>query len=261
MKNVITLFFVAILMLAQSCKTSQNTHTSKENPVVLENLEKKWKLIELNGVPVASESGKKLAFIELDLSKSSVSGNDGCNSFHGEVNVAQNYKINFSKIASTEMACLDVTTGESFYKALELADNYTLNNGVLSLNKARMAPLARFEEMAVNPLEGEWELDYISGQRIAFAGLYPDKKPTIRFEADNTEATGHSSCNGYGVKFELNGNKIKFGDPRATMMACEGGGEQAFFKTLKTVSQFSVSGNTLNFIMGDIAVMRFQKKN
>lgn len=260
MKNLIILFCVAILAVLQSCKTPQNTNTSKENPDELGNLEKKWKLIELNGTPVASESGKKSAFLELDLSKNTVSGNDGCNSFSGEVKAAQNYRINFSKIASTEMLCQNVTIGESFLKALEIADNYTLSNGVLSLNKARMAPLARFEEMKDNPLEGEWELDYISGQRIAFGGLYPDKKPTIRFEADQTEATGHSSCNGYGVKFEVNGNAIKFGDPRATMMACEGGGEQAFFKTLKTISQYSVNENTLNLIMGDIAVMRFQRK-
>lgn len=28
-----------------------------------------------------------------------------------------------------------------------------------------------------------WELEYLSGPRIAFNGLYPDKKPTITFNA------------------------------------------------------------------------------
>lgn len=259
MKNLFIFVVLVLMTFSQSCKTSKNASTTAQND--LTQLEKKWKLTELNGKPVVTSNAAKTPFVKLDLSKKSVTGNGGCNSFHGELEANPNGRISFTKITSTLMACPDMTLESSLHKVLETADNYSINNGILSLNKARMAPLARFEEMAENPLEGEWELDYISGQRIAFEGLYPDKKPTIQFGESTDEAKGHSSCNGYGVKFELTGNKIKFGDPRATMMACEGGGEQAFFKTLKTVSQFSVSGNTLNFIMGDIAVMRFQKKN
>jgi hypothetical protein len=44
------------------------------------------------------------------------------------------------------------------------------------------------------------------------------------------------------------------------MMACEGNGEAVYFKTLKTVTAYSISDNTLTIIMGDIAVMRFTRK-
>jgi hypothetical protein len=35
-------------------------------------------------------------------------------------------------------------TGQLFMDVLEKADNYTVTDGILTLNKARMAPLARF---------------------------------------------------------------------------------------------------------------------
>jgi heat shock protein HslJ len=42
------------------------------------------------------------------------------------------------------MACPDMELQDRFMKALEMADNYTIAENVLSLNKARMAPLAKF---------------------------------------------------------------------------------------------------------------------
>jgi hypothetical protein len=36
-------------------------------------------------------------------------------------------------------------TEKLFMELLEMADNYTMADNVLSLNKARMAPLARFK--------------------------------------------------------------------------------------------------------------------
>jgi hypothetical protein len=43
-------------------------------------------------------------------------------------------------------------------------------------------------------------------------------------------------------------------------MACEGSGESVYFSTLEKITSFDVNGNTLTLIMGDIAMMRFQKK-
>ncbi|MEO5892057.1 MAG: META domain-containing protein [Ferruginibacter sp.] len=110
-------------------------------------------------------------------------------------------------------------------------------------------------------LNGKWELNYISGPRIAFDGLYPKQKPTLEFNLPAADASGYSSCNSFSCKVAITGNKISFGDARATMMACEGGGEQVFFKTLRQVNTYSItSDTTLTLIMGDIAMMRFVKK-
>lgn len=113
-----------------------------------------------------------------------------------------------------------------------------------------------------NNLEGIWELNYISGPRIAFEGLYPSRKPIINFEGEMV--SGNNGCNSFSGKLINNGNKVNFKDSklRTTLMACEGEGESVFMTTLNKVNTYAVSpdGKTLTFIMGDIAVMRFNKK-
>lgn len=49
-------------------------------------------------------------------------------------------------MAVTMMACPDMRIERMFLEVLQVADNYSLSgDGQLSLNKARMAPLAQFE--------------------------------------------------------------------------------------------------------------------
>jgi heat shock protein HslJ len=115
-----------------------------------------------------------------------------------------------------------------------------------------------------NTLEGTWELNYITGPRIAFEGLYPNKKPTINFDLKENKVAGNNSCNQYFGNLLIDGNKINFKDAKmgSTMMACQGSGETIYMKTLDKIDSYSISedGKTLNFIMGDIAMMRFVKK-
>ena len=114
-------------------------------------------------------------------------------------------------------------------------------------------------------LEGNWELNYISGPRIAFDGLFPSKKPTIAFDLKENRVSGNNSCNQYFGKLQIEGNKINFKDAMMgmTMMACPGEGDKIYMKTLEKIDSYAISddGKTLNFIMGDIAMMRFMKKN
>lgn len=112
-------------------------------------------------------------------------------------------------------------------------------------------------------LEGTWELNYISWPRIAFEGLYPNKKPSVTFDLKNNSVAGSNSCNRYSGKLNVDGNKISFKEPLAvTKMFCPLEGENVYMSTLQKIDSYSISedGKTLNFIMGDISVMRFEKK-
>lgn len=104
-----------------------------------------------------------------------------------------------------------------------------------------------------------WELDYISGQRIAFDGLFPENKPQITFEA-NGKVSGSSSCNGFSTTFTHTDNTINIEEPGAmTMRYCEGGGEQAFLQTMKKVNKYAIgSDGKLNLMIDDIPFMRFR---
>ena len=130
---------------------------------------------------------------------------------------------------------------------------------LLACNSQKAAKSATASDPALK-LNGTWELNYISGPRIAFGGLYPDKKPQITFNLPSTEATGNSSCNGFGCKFTINASQIVFGDPIGTVMACEGEGEQTFYKTLKLVNQFNVADSILTLSNNETPLMRFFKK-
>ncbi|WP_276381650.1 META domain-containing protein [Flavobacterium sp. H4147] len=116
----------------------------------------------------------------------------------------------------------------------------------------------------ISQLEGSWELNYITGPKIAFDGLYPNKKPSINFDLKENRVSGNNSCNTYSGKFLLDGNKIDFTQPMMStkMMCLDGQGENIYMNTLQKVTSYDITddGKTLNFISGDIAVMRFTRK-
>lgn len=116
---------------------------SKTNYAILG---RRWKLVELNGKPIAMDSSHvKEAFITFDDKEDRVSGNTSCNNFSGQFQTGPLNKIHFSKMISTRMACRNMEIERDFLKMLETADNFTINADELVLNKARMAPLARFK--------------------------------------------------------------------------------------------------------------------
>ena len=108
-----------------------------------------------------------------------------------------------------------------------------------------------------------WELEYISGPRIAFEGLYPNKKPQITFDQKETKVYGNNGCNGYSAPYTLNGKSLTFGEPGpATMMFCEGGGEQAFLQMMKKVNNYSIDKEgKLKLNIDEVPMMRFKKTN
>ncbi|RYY55452.1 MAG: META domain-containing protein [Chitinophagaceae bacterium] len=117
------------------------------------------------------------------------------------------------------------------------------------------------DKMDLNELQGTWELDYISGPRIAFDGLYPDKKPSISFNVKDKKVSGNSSCNSYSGPFTMEGFNVDFNGPIvSTKMACQGEGESVYFNTLKKITRYAITDSiTLNLFMGDVSLMRFHK--
>ena len=104
-----------------------------------------------------------------------------------------------------------------------------------------------------------WELEYISGTRIAFEGLFPEKKPQITFDKESGKVTGTDSCNGYSADYELAENTIVFGDPGPTTMMFCGGSERQFLEMMKKIDGYSLEDGKLNLLVGDVPMMRFKK--
>lgn len=117
---------------------------------------------------------------------------------------------------------------------------------------------------AVSNLEGSWILTYITGPRITFDGLYPNKKPSIHFDLKENGVSGNNSCNSYSGKMVLDGNKIDLTAPMIStkMMCMDGQGESVYMGTLQKVTSYEITdgGKTLNFISDGITTMKFTKK-
>ncbi len=106
--------------------------------------DKKWVLKELMGKPYVKAEGSPGGYIEFSMETGSYSGNNTCNNFFGQYELFEGSRIRIGPGGSTLMACPDMETQNLFMEVLQMADNYTVADNVLSFNKARMAPLARF---------------------------------------------------------------------------------------------------------------------
>ncbi len=108
--------------------------------------EKYWKLVELNGKPITkTDDMRKEPHMILHTAGKRINANGGCNSMMGSYELQPGNRIRFTKMAGTLMACPNMEIEDQLRKVLEMADNYNLDGDKLVLNKARMAPLARFE--------------------------------------------------------------------------------------------------------------------
>jgi heat shock protein HslJ/uncharacterized lipoprotein NlpE involved in copper resistance len=131
---------------APSQTISNQYKSSKE--VVYTIKDTKWKLVELNGKAIENKNkSSKMPFLQLNADDR-YAAYAGCNNMTGGYELRENaLRIKFTKGISTLMACDDMETEQEFAKMLETVDNYSINGNQMTLNKARMAPLARFEAM------------------------------------------------------------------------------------------------------------------
>ena len=147
---------ICIGLTLMACTNSKNPN-SNDSVTVAETApatsaasitDRKWKLTELMGKPVTDSINGKEPFILLKKADSTYAASGGCNGLGGKYVLNEKLmRIQFTQGMSTMMACPDMSIEDGLKKVLENVDNYTVGDSTLSLNKARMAPLARFREM------------------------------------------------------------------------------------------------------------------
>ncbi|HRQ52193.1 MAG TPA: META domain-containing protein [Agriterribacter sp.] len=150
MKNIVQIVVAGTCILLSACHSTKTATTDTSGTTVNVNsiTGKKWKLTELYGKPVAGMINGKEPFILLQDTANRYSASAGCNALGGTFTLSANGRITFSRGMSTMMACENMEIETGLKKVLEQTDNSTVNGNTLSFNKARMAPLARFEAVA-----------------------------------------------------------------------------------------------------------------
>lgn len=255
-ENMNKIFIGLVSMALLSCTSSKKTTMNQSA------LYQKWDLTTLNGDSINPGSHKDV-YIQFSDSANRAFGSGPCNRFFSQFALSGN-KLNLSAIGSTKMACLDEKSNhleQSFFSTLESADSYKVSGENLQLiSNGKIVATFEKHQSIPDELVGNWELFYITGPRITFEGLYPDRKPTLNFKAGETELSGFTSCNGMSAKFLGKKGSPLFKPGIMTMKACPGNGEQTFLNALHKVDDYKVEGDTLTFLFNKIPFMQFKKQ-
>ncbi len=142
MRFTILLFAIFAFSLS-ACSPKKATTTTSDNVIT----DKYWKLVTLEGKKVSMvKNQEREVYFTVKSNDNSVTGFAGCNTFGGSFTLEKGNRIRFTQMLSTMKACPDVQWNEAeFLNVFELADNYTINGDILSLNVGRRAPLAVFQ--------------------------------------------------------------------------------------------------------------------
>ncbi|MDX3775083.1 copper resistance protein NlpE N-terminal domain-containing protein [Chromatiaceae bacterium AAb-1] len=105
--------------------------------------ENRWQLTELMGAVIPPDTGIFLRFNP----DNTVHGFAGCNQLAGNYQL-DGLQLSLQQVVTTRKACMAATPETEFLNVLAQIDNYTISHGQLTLNKGKMAPLARFSVAA-----------------------------------------------------------------------------------------------------------------
>ncbi len=106
--------------------------------------ETKWKLVELDGKAVSNASGKDY-YMNLDSKSGKFEAYAGCNKISGSFVMKAANMLEFSKIASTKMACDNMKFETKFIKNIEKTNNYMIEGTMLHFHKGSKSAVAKFE--------------------------------------------------------------------------------------------------------------------
>lgn len=254
-KNIIGLTLLLITVIA--CNTSKKTQEPQEDAATnLSDKElithEKWILIELEGQKIPHGKDQEIYFT-LNSNENRVQGFAGCNTFMGSYNLEDHNRIQFSKIASTRMACYDTPVAENeVLKIFELADNYSIKDNLLMLNIGKRSPLAIFRKAAPEVTGKYWKLKTLEGQEVKMS---EDQEREIYFilEANTNRIKGFAGCNTFNGSYTLEeGNRIGFSQIATTLKACSDlpVNESEFLKVFELANNYTINGDTLSLNIG-----------
>ncbi|RMA58745.1 META domain-containing protein [Ulvibacter antarcticus] len=158
MKNKLAVMVLLTLTIVSCDATKHQVDPmEQEDTINTEINDNTWELTTLDGqnIDQSGVKGKKIQFT-LNSTDKTISGFSGCNIFSGSYSLEAGGHIRISQVASTRMACPDSKFNENEYlKIFELTDNYTIQNGILSMNVGRRAALAVFKITTMENREGD----------------------------------------------------------------------------------------------------------
>lgn len=225
-----------------------------------------WTIDRINGKEISAPDGRNKPYLTF-TTDGKVQGHTGCNPINGTYTLEKGLRIKFGNMATGLAFCGDVPYESEFLEVLNTTDNYTLVDGVLSLNKGRMAPIAVFQAKDADLdaarkdlVSGTWTVDQLYGKEIsAPAG---SKKPVLTFTMGG-KVQGHTGCNSVNGTYTLEkGLRLKFDKMATTRMACpDVPYEREFLDALNNTDNYTISNGDLSLNKARMTPMVVLKKS
>lgn len=251
-----------IAMTIMSCNSGKNTTTDTNGETIntsdMKSIENtKWVITKLEGKDMSNmDFDGQMIHFTLNPKGNKVNGFSGCNTFMGTYKLEAGNRISFSQMGVTRMACPDSKINESeVLSVFETADNFTISNGTLSLNKAKMAPLAQFKKAEMNDnviTEKYWKLKTLQGKNVTMAENQ-EKEIFFTLKTDQNRVTGFAGCNTLGGEYTLEkGNRIRFSNMLSTMKACPDVdvNEAELLKVFELADNYTIVDDVLSLNVG-----------
>lgn len=262
-QKIQTCFLAGVFVLMISACSKKTTPPAESKASNKETLFLyKWNIKELNGKSVTSSP---LPYLTFSYDPDMITGFGGCNNFSAAYKINGTDSILFGKADIASKKCPNSNIESQLLKIFKTADRWSVTSKELYLYHGT-AVLAIFAGETPGTkssvmLNGVWELEYITGPKIAFDSLYPGEKPFLTLDVATAKATGNSSCNSFNTTFKLTGNALTFDYPASTRMACPGNGEAVFFNALAMSNNYRFENDLLEFRKGEEVIMRFHRKH
>ncbi|GGW53325.1 heat shock protein HslJ [Winogradskyella epiphytica] len=268
MKTKLTSLAIVLLTIVScndSKKSTSETSENKEEQAVeaqatsddISIEDTKWVITTLEGADMTNkEVSEQEIYFTLDSESKRISGNAGCNTFMGTYTLEEGNRISFSELGLTRMMCPDMKIEESqILSVFELADNFTIADGKLSLNKAKRAPLAEFKKVDYSNepiVEKYWKLKTLEGKEVTMSDNQ-EREVFFTLKGHDQTVTGFAGCNTISGGYTLeDGNRIRFTQMATTLKACPDVdfNESEFLKIFELADNYTIDGDTLSLNVG-----------
>jgi heat shock protein HslJ len=138
---------ILFLFLLVSCSVTQE----HDKPINTENnkmylLHDIWALQTIQSEILPNDLSQT-PVLEIHVSDKKALGNDGCNSYSGNIKILNENEIVFGRMMSTKMACPNMKIAGLFYTMLEATKTYKIEKMNLILYNAEGKELLRFKKV------------------------------------------------------------------------------------------------------------------
>jgi heat shock protein HslJ len=187
-----------------------------------------------------------------------IQGSTGCNRYVGSAEIDGSALL-VRRVASTRRACPPPfdEVERDVLAAFDRVRSYRLVPGGLELLAGDGAVLLRYVPRSLVPLIGtSWTAGAVNNGRQAVVSVLAGTVITMLLTPEG-EASGAGGCNRWACRYELDGDRLRFGAVATTLMACTDPvmeQETAFHAALARVARWSIDGDRLQLRSEDGAL-------